>query len=192
MKSKYIFIILITTLFDPHIFASEQTTKESAKLAINALLPGLNTSSQIKTKSCDINKKKWTNLLLTKQSFEETIKFNSQCDLAGSYSPKMDEFFLVKLKVKDQKNLTNISGDLKFSVVFEEMPVLKVEIKNGTTQGKENLKFQFNYSVQINPLEKDPMQKHLGGSIKILSVNEKILNKEFKIEKDKTGQITLK
>ena len=192
MKIINYFPIFITLLFYSHSFGSEKTTKNSAKLAINALLPSLNTSSQIKTKACQIDKQKWTNLLLTKQSFQETIKFNPQCDLEGSYSPKMDEFFLVKLKVKDQNDLSNISGDLKFSVVFEEMPILKVQIRNGQTHGKENLKFQFHYNVQINPLEKDPMQKHLGGSIKILSVNNKVKNKEFKIERDKSGQIVLK
>ncbi len=156
--------------------------REDAISTIKALFPALRAQkSPIRTKGCSFQKEKWISIVLTKQEFEEKIRFGPDCDLEGDFTVKVDKFFPINFKLKKFKNYKNILGNIKMSVIFEEMPLLKVEFKDAILKGKQNLFFNMDYGVYIQPLEKNPLKKHKGGQLFIKKYQEKVVNKKFKL-----------
>jgi hypothetical protein len=170
---------LITILLFIYIPYSHSEAKNTALQAIKALFPTLAKSQQIKTSGCKFQKEKWGAIILTKQSFEEKIVFNKTCDLNGSFTVQMDKFFPINMKVRNHKQMKKIISNIKMGIVFEDMPLLTLNMKDSILIGKQNITFDMNYGVYIDPLNKDPLKKHKGGSLFIKKHGTKLINKKF-------------
>ena len=120
--------------------------------------------------------------MLTKQSFTETIKFNAQCDLQGQYIVEMDKFFPINLEIRNLKEFKRLISNIKFAIVFEEMPVLKVEMKDSILKGVENLTFDMNYAITVDVMNKNPLQKHKGGTLFLKRKGNTMLNKKIPLK----------
>ena len=92
---KNLIAILLLTL--SQIQTVHSAVENTALEAIKALFPTLSKSQQLKTQGCSFQKEKWGAIILTKQSFEESITFNKDCDLQGKIEVQMDKFFHYKL-----------------------------------------------------------------------------------------------
>ncbi|MCT4641781.1 MAG: hypothetical protein N4A33_05735 [Bacteriovoracaceae bacterium] len=136
-------------------------------------------SKTINVKNCTYNKEKWAMLLITKQSFKETLKFNKGCDIEGQYVTKMEHFFNVPLKIRN-KEFQKIKFDLKIEIEFKNDMILKLSFKNGQLhRHKDIFQFKGSQSFIIDPLNPDKIiKRNLGGSIHITHNKEK---KTFKI-----------
>lgn len=136
--------------------------------ALKAVLPILkNTSPTLKTQGCSFQKKKWVAMALTKTSFKENITFNKDCDLQGSFTVKMDHFFPLSLAIRRLKAHDHLSANIKFSILFEENILLKIEMSDALLRGKKPIQFDMNYSIYIDPLNENPLKKHKGGFLLI-------------------------
>jgi hypothetical protein len=135
-----------------------------------------NDAKKLKTSGCKINKELWTQLLVTKKEFKETIKFNKDCDLEGTFTVKMSESFPMKLKIKNLKNFnyfqTNAKIDLKFT---NQDTVLSLNFDKSKLSGNNLIFFSSDYSVSIDPFSKDLIKKHLGGKIILHSQKDKVI-----------------
>lgn len=126
-----------------------------------------------KYKKCDIQKEKWALLLAAQIPFEEKIKFSKNCNLQGSFTAKMGEFFPFTLQVSNIDGIKKISGKIKFAIVFTNKTTLKIELIKANylnKKGKTMKEFQIAYSFEIDPL--DPaniIKRDLGGKLDILS-----------------------
>jgi hypothetical protein len=172
-------ILLLTLSQIPTVYSDVENT---ALEAIKALFPTLSKSQQLKTQGCSFQKEKWGAIILTKQSFEESITFNKNCDLQGKFEVQMDKFFPINLKVKKHKQIKKIIGNLKMGIVFEELPLLKLDMKDSIIIGEKNISFDMNYGVYIDPLNKDPLRKHKGGSVFIKKHGTQLINKKFPLK----------
>lgn len=157
-------------------FQTIATTDNSQHLRVifKNLVPQLTQKqlNEFKYKDCAIQKEKWAMLVATKIPFEETIKFNANCDLMGTFIAKMDEFFPLSLKVKSLPSVALIKGKMKISIVFTTKTVLKLEFGQATYYNeKEKLmkSFQLVYSFEIDPLNPQKIIKEdLGGKLDLL------------------------
>ena len=131
------------------------------------------------TDKCDYQKEKWATSLLTKESFVEKISFKNGCDLQGTYTVKMDQFFPIEIAIRNHKSINKLKGNIKFEVVFEKKALLKISMKEMKTKGSDNIQFDLAYGVYIDPLSKDPLGDHKGGELTIYEHNGKKLNKKI-------------
>ena len=165
--------------------------KDDAITAIQALFPALaqETNSPTKKKSklnfdtsaCNFQEEKWQSIVLTKQSFKEKIVFSKDCDLNGEFTVEMDKWFPIKLKLRNFKSYREVSANLKFQIVFEDMPLLKLELKGAKLTGKTPIQFKMKYGVYINPMDPEPFKKHKGGKLTITRIDKKAINKSFQL-----------
>lgn len=169
-------LILISLLLPALSYAKTENVTINA---IKAIFPNLSNSknTNIKTKGCKFQKEKWTAMILTKQGFNESLKFNKDCDLEGDFSVVMDKYFPINLKVKGQKNIQRIISNIKLEIVFEDMPLLNLGMKDSIIRGEKNITFNMNYGVYIDPLDKSPLRKHKGGKLHIKKHGGKLINK---------------
>lgn len=159
------------------------TIKQTSLSAIKALIPGISSSkNMIRTHGCAYQKEKWLAIILTKEPFTEVISYNKDCDIAGKYTVKMDQYFPVKLTVKNQKEIKSISGKLKFEVVFEDQPLLKIQMQDMLLKSTKDIKFNLSYGVYLNPMDANPLQNHKGGELFVRSIGSKKIYKRFPLD----------
>lgn len=139
------------------------------------LAPKLDRSQlkSFKYKKCETQKEKWILLFATQIPFEESIQMSEDCDLEGKFIAKMGEFFPFTLKVANIKGIKQISGKMKFAIVFTDKTVLKLElIKANYRNEKMKIEkdFELSYSFEIDPLNPTKIIKRdLGGKLDIIS-----------------------
>jgi hypothetical protein len=120
----------------------------------------------IKTKGCKLQKDKWALMLLSKEPFVETVKFNKSCDLQGQFTVKMNTYFPVNLKVRNFKQFNAINSDVKISVSFTDSDtLLRLDLKKSKLVGNKALDFNLDYTVAIDPFSKPIIKKHIGGKL---------------------------
>lgn len=174
---KYILISLLIN----SAYAQDATQLSKDIMAI--ILPSDDSQSVIKTSGCKYQKEKWAKMLLTKESFKETFSFSKTCDLEGSFTPAIDKFFPLNLKIKGHKNITEAILQVQFSIVFEDMPVLNVVLNESElkTKNNENILFRLDYAHYLDILSKNPLSKPKGGTFTVLKLGKKVINKKVKI-----------
>lgn len=65
---------------------------------------------------------------------------------------------------------------------LESKPILNIAMRSGILSGnKNNVKFEADYQVQINPMSKKAIDKNLGGELRISEINGKKVNIKEKI-----------
>ncbi len=171
-------------IFFMTLFITNLNAQDYSKEVLAIVLPNNNLKAPLQTQGCKYQKQKWTQLLLTKQSFKEEIKFNNSCDIEGSFSPKMEEFFNAPLKVKGHKNIKSFNLNIKFSIVFEEKPVFLINLKDSylMTNKNQKIKFKLNYAYYLDLMSKDPLSNPKGGEFELIEVDGNKVNKKIKIK----------
>jgi hypothetical protein len=180
-----IHILLLCCIFSSTLLRASSSSKQaqnSAIEAIKAIFPSLGKGQKIKTSKCNIQKEKWVALLLTSEAFTETLKFNKSCDLDGQYKAEMNKFFPIKLKIRNLKGHKSLAAQVKFSLVFEEVALLKITMKKALLEGDKNLSFDMDYAVIIDVMSEDPLQKHKGGMLHLHKHGSKVLNKKVPLK----------
>lgn len=176
------FSFLLSLILSLNLLANEQhKSKTMAIASVKALFPHISKTNKLKTQGCKIDKNKWINLILTKKEFKEKYTFTPECDLQGSHTVMMDSFFPVDISVKNMKEFDKIKGQIKFEIVFEKMPLLKVYLKDMTLVGRKKLHFDMNYAVEIDLTNQNPLQKHQGGMLYLKKLGDEKLNKKLPI-----------
>jgi hypothetical protein len=187
--NKYLLIISIT------LFSSNSYTKlnkdaqqlKEAKEVISKLLPFQKPNSKDKSKfkiiKCKIDNTKWLMMLITKNPFTETVSFNKACDIQGTYTAKREVPFPVKFKLKSLKNFGEAKFNLLINIIYDPIPLIKLQMQNGYLLGKDNkIKFEATYSAQIDPLSSDFIKKDNGGTLRINSINGKKINQKYPLK----------
>ncbi len=181
MKHKLKTKIIVLTLISINAAqAQNKDSKETLDL-IKSLVPSLGQKSSVKTSGCGFNKKAWTQSLLTQQSFKESITYNKDCDLQGTYQVAPHKYFPLNYSIKNHPDYKKLDSTFKYGVVFEDKPTLRIEFKKAKLSGKKSVVFNFTYDVFVNPMDKDPLKEHKGGTLNIISVNGKKLNKSIPV-----------
>lgn len=172
-------VFLILTIF----YCSSAFSNISAELKslIAVLQDGKKTP--LKTLTCNIQKEKWATILLTKQDFVETIKFNKECDLEGANTVKADKFFPVSLKLRNLKSYKQVKFNMKFNIVFTNQAVLHLLLRRGELIGKNTEYFELQYSMAIDPMNpKQFISKRMGGEVAIMDSKYKKILKRYPIK----------
>jgi len=139
--------------------------------------------SALNTEQCNIQKEKWALILLTKQPFVENIKFKKGCDIEGSFTVKSDEFFPIKLKLRNLNNFNSYKAQMKFKVFFTDEAILKLKLEKAELLGKKLIYFKLDYSVVIDPMNPEAIiKKHLGGNLSITTKDHKKVIKTYKLK----------
>lgn len=182
MKLILIYTLLLSSL---SVFANQKQKINETLSIIENLLHKKKPSKDIKfnISKCDIQKQKWLMLLLTKQSFKETVKFKKDCDTEGSFTPEMEKPFLVNLKLRNTKSYTNTTFKLLINLSYDPTPNITLSMKEGELKNKtDKIEFTANYSIDIDPLSKDIIKKDKGGTLKIININGKPVNKSYPLK----------
>lgn len=118
-------------------------------------------TASFKNDNCQGKRSDWMKLFLMKRSFTHTYKFGQECDLQGTWTPKLDEFFTANFKLKDLKEFNQVSFKLKFDVQKSPKQIIKFDLKEGMLKGKKHtFKFVADYQGDVN-LNKTMQQRVL-------------------------------
>jgi hypothetical protein len=182
---KYLLIILLPTL------ALAQSEIEDAKRSVRSLIQPLMAGSsksrpkgteKFRVDGCDNKKVDWMGIILMRSSATLDYKFKKDCDIEGTITPKVFQSFPASLKLRNIQSYSKVDSQNKVTANLETKPILNLEILEGVLSGKKSLvKFEADYKVQMNPTAKNPVEKNLGGEIRILEINGKKTNIKEKI-----------
>ena len=186
MKLIILLIITQTALASPTL-----EVEEAKKSLIAMIRPLLANSAKkesagpkdFRLEGCDKHKINWMNVVLMKEKAELSYVFKPACDVEGTITPKMFQSFPVNLKLRNLSSYQKIATQNKITASFESKPVMFLEMSDGELTGPKGVvKFDADYSVQLNPLNKEnPVEKNLGGEIRIHSIYGKKTNIKEKI-----------
>jgi hypothetical protein len=189
---KFLIFLIITQT----ALATPTLEVEEAKKSLLAMIrPLLTNSKQIKESTlpkdfqlqgCDKHKINWMNVILMKEEAELKYVFKTGCDVEGTINPRIFRPFPVDLKLRNLASYHKISTQNTITASFESRPIMLLEMTAGELTGPKGVvKFEADYRVQLNPMNKEnPVEKNLGGEIRIseiygkkASIKEKILVK---------------
>ena len=148
-----------------------------AELDINALLKKIDpelikSSKNFKTEGCELQKEKWAGLLFIQTSFIETVKFSKTCDIQGTFTPKVNEFFPLKVKLRNLGKYSQLQTQIKTRIYYAEAALLTVDLKDATLSGKASKKFSLDYTSEIDPLDPNNFIKKSKGGKLILKTSK--------------------
>lgn len=138
----------VKTLISRLLVASTYAKKDARK----------DESITFSTKGCKGRSQDWFNLFISKKKFYARYKFSRGCDLNGSWTPQLDEFFNVKFKVKNLIDFTNVQFDLLLSRSQTLQDIksgvqLSLKVKNGVIFNKsKRLHFNADYQGVVDPM----------------------------------------
>ena len=181
---KYLLILLWP------ILACSDDQIEDAKRSIRSLIQpliGQNSTGRPKgtekfrVDQCEKKKIDWMNVLLMKDSVTMDFKFKPGCDIQGSITPKVFSPFLTELDIRNIQSYSHIKVMNKITADLQTKPILNLEMREGILSGKNKVKFEADYRAQINPTAANPVEKNLGGELRIFENNGKKTNIKGKI-----------
>lgn len=196
-KLTLIFMICLFCIYNSALATSKAKNTISdikiseAKSIIESLLPFRKSSlrGQFSIQGCKKDESKWMLLLIAKQPFTEKVTFNKSCHIQGTYTAKMNIPFPMNFKLKKVKNYNQVKFNFLIKLIYEPIPMIKIEMQNGTLSNKENkknksiIKFKVDYAAEIDPLSKDFIKKDLGGFIHINSINGRKTKLKYPIKR---------
>ncbi len=187
-------IVLLPLLFTQMIYAASSVSPEvkeataSIRSLISPLLPGKKKvlpgmMKDFRVDKCQTEKIDWTDVLLMRKPVTLNFKFLEGCDVEGTVMPKVFEAFPAQLKLRNLKLYDRIESSNKVSPTIESKPLMNIELRQGVLYGKSGkVKFEADYNVRINPLDtKKPIEKNLGGEIRISEIYGKKVSIKEKI-----------
>lgn len=185
-----LFILLLIPLLSQVSHASSPEI-EDAKRSIRSLIqPLLAGSSKTRPKGtekfrvdgCEKKKINWMDVLMMRSEVTLDYKFQEGCDIQGSIKPKVFQTFPAQLNLRNIQSYNRIEAQNRITAQLETKPILNLEMKEGVLKGiKDVVKFEADYRVELNPLEKNPVEKNLGGELRITEINGKKVSIKEKI-----------
>ena len=172
------------------LWAIGGTEVEDAKQSIKALIQPLigqtatkrpKGSEKFSVEGCDKKKINWMNVLLMRDTATLDFKFKKNCDIQGSITPRVLKPFPANLDLRNLQSYSRVETVNTITAELLDKPILNLEMREGTLSGKHKVKFEADYKVQINPVAKNPVEKNLGGELRILEINGKKTNITEKI-----------
>lgn len=172
------------------LMAYSSTQIEDAKKSILSLiqpLMGQNSTKRpvgtekFRVDQCEKKKINWMDVLLMKETVTMKFKFKPGCDIQGSVTPKVFAPFLTELDIRNIQSYSHIKVMNRITADLQAKPILNLEMRDGILSGKDTIKFEADYRVQINPTAQNPVEKNLGGELRIFEINGKKTNIKEKI-----------
>lgn len=171
-------IILLSFSF---AFASQEV--EDAKRSIQELIRPLMAGSskgrpkgteKFRVDGCEKTPIKWMDVLMMKSDASLTYKFKEGCDIQGTIKPKILQTFPAALELRNIQSYNKVESQNKVTANLDTKPILNLEMRDGRLSGKSaHVKFEADYQVQINPMTKNPVERNLGGELRITEINGK-------------------
>lgn len=171
--------------------ASASTQTEDAKRSIRALIQPLMAGSskarpkgteKFRVDQCEKFKINWMNVIMMKEKATLDYKFKEGCDIQGVVEPKILSPFPANLDLRNIESYSRIETVNKITANLETRPILNLEMREGILTGKVNkVKFEADYQVRINPMNKKTVSENLGGELRISEINGKPVNIKEKI-----------
>lgn len=172
-----ILILLLIPLMS-HASPEIEDAKRSVRSLIQPLLGGSSKgrpkgTEKFRVDACEKKKVNWTDVLLMRTEVTLEYKFKTGCDIQGIIKPKAFQPFPVSLDLRNVQSYKKITAISTLTASLETKPILNLEVKEGILKGKDVVKFEMDYQVQMNPLVKNPIEKNLGGELRITEINGK-------------------
>lgn len=160
--------------------------KRSILSLIRPLVPGSNKTlpkelGEFRVDKCEKHKIDWMGVLMMRTKAHLKYSFKEGCDIEGTITPAVFSPFPAKLKLRNLKNYTQIESQNKVNSTIESKPIMNLEMRQGLLSGQKGLvKFEADYEVQLNPVNKEKVvEKNLGGEIRISEIyGKKVTIKE--------------
>lgn len=160
-------------------FASPEL--EDAKQSIRTLIRPLISESAIRPKGtekfrvdkCPKKKINWGNVMLMRETTTLTYKFMNGCDIQGEITPKFLQPFPANLELRNIASYSKVVTVNKITADLQSVPIMNLEMREGVLSGKHKVKFEVDYQLQIDPMSSKPVEKNLGGVVRILEIDGK-------------------
>lgn len=155
-----------------------EEAKQSIKALIRPLVPGTakerpKGTEKFRVDACEKHKINWMDVLMMKKSVTLEFAFKPGCDIQGSITPKVLRPFPAVLKLRNLASYQKVESQNKITASLQSRPIMNLEMREGILFGhKGKVKFEADYSVQIDPLKpKSPVHRNLGGELRITEIN---------------------
>jgi hypothetical protein len=166
-----------------------EEAKQSIRSLIRPLIPGSDKTPPkelggFRVEGCEKHKIDWMGVLLMRTKAKLDYHFKEGCDIEGTITPAVFSPFPAKLKLRQLESYDLIETQNKITATLESKPVMNLEMREGVLTGKKGkVKFEADYEVVLNPMNKDQIvEKNRGGEIRIseiygkkIAIKEKIL-----------------
>lgn len=185
---KFLLILILPFSLSAASLPEIEDAKASIKSLIAPMLAGKKNrpkeTDKFRVDGCEKYNVPWMDVLMLKSSFAMNFAFKEGCDIQGVVTPKVFQPFPASLKLRNISSFHQMDTQNKLNSTFESKPVLNLEMRDGKLTGKKGkVRFEADYEVQLNPMNKaNPIEKNLGGIIRIteiygvkVSIKEKIM-----------------
>jgi hypothetical protein len=182
---KFLLIFFLPLLV--HASTEVEDAKRSVLSLIQPLMAG---SAKVRPKGtekfrvdeCEKKKINWMNVILMKESASLDFKFKEGCDIQGTIKPMVLRPFPANLDLRNIQSYSRIETQNTITANLEMKPILNLEMRQGVLSGqKSKVKFEADYGVRINALDKKAISENLGGELRISEINGKAVNIKEKI-----------
>lgn len=156
---------------------------EDAKKSVRSLIQPLIGQTSMKRPSgtekfrvdqCEKKKINWMNVLLMKETVTLHYVFKPGCDIQGTINPKVFSPFPVDLDIRNIQSYNHLNTMTRITADLQSHPILNLDLTEGLLTGKHKVKFEADYRVQIDPMNRtNPIEKNLGGELRITEINGK-------------------
>ncbi|WP_408096074.1 hypothetical protein ACJVC5_13610 [Peredibacter sp. HCB2-198] len=173
------FLIVLLISFTTKATTEVEDAKRSIQELIRPLIAGASKTrpkgtEKFRVDGCDKTKINWMNVLMMKEKASVTYKFKEGCDIQGTIHPKVFQSFPAVLELRNIRSYNKVESQNKITAMLETKPILNLEMREGFLSGKTSkVKFEADYRVQLNPVNKNPVEKNLGGELRITEINGK-------------------
>lgn len=189
MKVIFFFLMTLSVTAEAAPTTAEiQEASASIRALIRPLIPGGNKAlpSELKgfrVDACEKHKVDWMSVIMMKSELTLRYSFKPGCDIDGSVQPRVFQTFPAEFKLKNLKNYSAIAAQNRITATMESKPILRLEQTEGKLSGSKGVvKFTSDYRVQIDPMKgKNPIEKNLGGEIRISEIYGKKVDIKEKI-----------
>jgi hypothetical protein len=173
---------LFAILFFP-LMAMGSTEIEDAKTSVRSLIKPLlagaskdrpKGTEKFRVDGCPKEKINWMNVLMMKEKASLNFKFQKNCDIQGKIEPQLFGPFPANLELRNLRSYQRIETQNTITATIDSKPILDLKMREGRLRGNKALvRFEADYQVQINPMNKNPVEKNLGGVLRISEINGK-------------------
>jgi hypothetical protein len=161
--------------------------KQSLKALVKPILQKTgsdnNPAKDFSVEKCEKYKINWMDVILMRKSATMTYTFQPGCDIEGTVTPKVFVPFNTDFKLKNLQDFTHLLSENKITASLESEPLMNLEIRKAKLSGTKGvIKFEADYSVKIDPLNKTkPIKENKGGEIRITEIYGKAVSIKEKI-----------
>lgn len=180
---KFLLLLIPCLAFaSPEIEDAKQTVQSLIQPLISGSAKKPKALSKFRVDKCPKKKINWGNVLLMRETATLTYKFQEGCDIQGEITPKFLQPFPANLELRNIDSYSKVETKNKITADLQTQPILNLEMREGVLSGKNNVKFEVDYQLQVDPMEgQKSVTKNLGGVLRILEINGKATKISTKI-----------